>query len=305
MFEFLFPLVFILAIIALVIRRYSGSNSDVKRDEDRDEQAAPVVGQAAPAVGRPRRGLAELRRRTAQNEENGGDALLGEGQADAGPAGHRHMTKTSAKRIKKLEAKEAERKEREAHNESVNQKKVEYEEKQKKKEEERSEEKRKQEEMENLLREEREKKEQAEYEKWKSSMSISAEGSGAAEVEAESQGLLREFINYIKAHKVVVLEELASAFKLKVQDVINRIEALELGGQISGVIDDRGKFIYVTHEEMLAVAKYIEKVGRVSVPTLAKASDTLIDLNSKFSEPVVDLVAVDESDDPPEVKKEQ
>ena len=38
-----------------------------------------------------------------------------------------------------------------------------------------------------------------------------------AEVATESQGMLEEFVGYIKSHKVVVLEDLAAHFSLKTE----------------------------------------------------------------------------------------
>ena len=46
----------------------------------------------------------------------------------------------------------------------------------------------------------------------------------------------------------------------------------------SGVIDDRGKFIYISREELEAVAKYIKQQGRVSITDLAASSNKLIKL---------------------------
>ena len=45
-----------------------------------------------------------------------------------------------------------------------------------------------------------------------------------------------------------------------------------------GVIDDRGKFIYISREELEAVAKYIKQQGRVSITDLAASSNKLIKL---------------------------
>lgn len=47
----------------------------------------------------------------------------------------------------------------------------------------------------------------------------------------------------------------------------------------AGVIDDRGKFIFITPEEMNAVAQFIKQRGRVSLSELVQASNTLINLN--------------------------
>lgn len=44
----------------------------------------------------------------------------------------------------------------------------------------------------------------------------------------------------------------------------------------TGVIDDRGKFIYITPEELVAVANFIRQRGRVSIAELAQASNSLI-----------------------------
>ncbi|KAK3279010.1 hypothetical protein CYMTET_13091 [Cymbomonas tetramitiformis] len=112
----------------------------------------------------------------------------------------------------------------------------------------------------------------------------------------ESQGLLSEFVDYIKNRKMVVLEELAAEFGLRTQDVINRIHSLESAGRLSGVMDDRGKFIYVSEEEMKNVAAYISDRGRVSIAELARKSNELIDLTApemvKLSDE--DLKAMDE-----------
>jgi DDRGK domain-containing protein 1 len=51
--------------------------------------------------------------------------------------------------------------------------------------------------------------------------------------------------------------------------------------RLSGVMDDRGKFIYISTEEMKAVAEYIRKEGRVSISHLANSSNQFIDMEPK------------------------
>lgn len=46
-------------------------------------------------------------------------------------------------------------------------------------------------------------------------------------------------------------------------------------------MDDRGKFIYISIEEMKAVADYIRREGRVSISHLASRSNQFIDLETK------------------------
>lgn len=47
--------------------------------------------------------------------------------------------------------------------------------------------------------------------------------------------------------------------------------------------DDRGKFIYISPEELQAVAKFIKQRGRVTISELAESSNTLINLHTDKS----------------------
>lgn len=46
-------------------------------------------------------------------------------------------------------------------------------------------------------------------------------------------------------------------------------------------MDDRGKYIYISKEEMQAVADFIKRQGRVSISHLASKSNQFIDLEPK------------------------
>lgn len=54
-------------------------------------------------------------------------------------------------------------------------------------------------------------------------------------------------------------------------------------GTLSGIIDDRGKFIYITMEELQSVAKFMKQRGRVSIQELAESSNRLITLTPTIS----------------------
>ncbi|XP_059242570.1 DDRGK domain-containing protein 1 [Mustela nigripes] len=133
-----------------------------------------------------------------------------------------------------------------------------------------------QEEEERKAREEQAQREHEEYLKLKESFVVEEEGVGETMTEEQSHSFLTEFINYIKQSKVVLLEDLASQVGLRTQDTINRIQDLLAEGTLTGVIDDRGKFIYITPEELAAVANFIRQRGRVSITELAQASNSLI-----------------------------
>jgi len=74
------------------------------------------------------------------------------------------------------------------------------------------------------------------------------------------------------------LEDLANHFKMKTQQAIDRITDLQKNNTITGVIDDRGKFIYISENELNAVAKFIRQRGRISMTELAESSNSLINL---------------------------
>lgn len=184
------------------------------------------------------------------------------------------------KKLQKLQDKAEKKKQREAEQQEreENKKKREaLDEKERLEREKEKEEERLKEEEENRKREEKERKEHEEYLKLKEAFSVEDEGCDAAEDEDEENMLLR-FINYIKETKVVKLEDLAAHFKLKTQEAIDRVTTLLADGLLTGVIDDRGKFIYISREELEAVAKYIKQQGRVSITDLAASSNKLIKL---------------------------
>ncbi|SPP88473.1 DDRGK domain-containing protein 1 [Drosophila guanche] len=188
--------------------------------------------------------------------------------------------KIGAKKRAKMEAKEQKRLHREQELVDREQRKVKEakEEAERKQQEDIQEEaERRRAEAERLAREERERKEHEEYLKMKAAFSVEEEGFEEGDAD-DQDNLLADFIQYIKDNKVVLLEDLAVAFKLKTQQAIERIQDLQANGTITGVIDDRGKFIYVSEAELAAVAKFIKQRGRVSIAELAESSNNLINL---------------------------
>lgn len=58
--------------------------------------------------------------------------------------------------------------------------------------------------------------------------------------------------------------------------MIDRVRTLQEEGVLTGVMDDRGKFIYITQEEYEAVAKFIKQRGRVSIAELSESINQVI-----------------------------
>ncbi|XP_022288372.2 DDRGK domain-containing protein 1-like [Crassostrea virginica] len=195
--------------------------------------------------------------------------------------------KIGKKKMLKLQAKEEKRQQRLAEEEERKEKKEREAllEKQRKKEEEmlKAEEAARAE-QEKLRKEEEERREEEEYLKLKEAFSVEEEGEEDIGPDLTSQSLLQEFIDYIKEMKVIMLEDLAAHFKIKTQDAVDRIKDLQTEGHLTGVMDDRGKFIYITVEELESVAKFMKQHGRVSISDLAESSNRLINLNPDNAE---------------------
>ncbi|XP_039615000.1 DDRGK domain-containing protein 1 isoform X2 [Polypterus senegalus] len=259
-------------------------------EQDDGQHEQEVVARAHPreaaprGAGVPRRRrnlgnvIAQRRAQREQQEGNEGDESHDEGEVGAEFSGH---PKIGAKKQRKLEEKQARRAQREAELEEREERKRADEKKEEerriKEEKERVEEQRR-EEDERKAKEEVERKEYEEYLKLRDQFSVEEEGMVEAMTEEQSLNLLQEFVDYIKGNKVVLLEDLASHFGLRTQDAIARLQDLIVNGTLTGVIDDRGKFIYITQKEMCAIAEYIKKRGRVSIAELAQASNSLINL---------------------------
>ncbi|XP_078534837.1 DDRGK domain-containing protein 1 [Lissotriton helveticus] len=281
------PVLYVIAalVLAALLFFVTRSRGQGQADEpERPQNAAAPVARPRPQVeergeGMPRRRNMNrvIARRRAQQVEEDDEELEEKDDATETQA----SGKIGAKKQKKLEEKQARKAQREAEEaEREERKKLEskrQEERRKEEEQERLEEA-KQEEDEQRAREEAAQREHEEYLKLKEGFVVEEEGLDEGPTEEESRSFLTEFINYIKNTKVVLLEDLGSHFGLRAQDAINRIQDLLADGTLTGVIDDRGKFIYITPEELTAVAQFIRQRGRVSITELAQASNSLINL---------------------------
>ncbi|KAA0717441.1 DDRGK domain-containing protein 1 [Triplophysa tibetana] len=249
----------------------------------------PAVDERAAGMPRRRRNLhsrATAQQRIQQNtpDDEVDPVEADEIEEDGHPSEERPQAagKVGAKKQRKLEDKQARKAQREAEIEEREERKKMQElrdqERQKEDENERLQEQKQDEE---LLRakEEQERREEEEYQRLKEAFVIEEQGESEELTEQESRNLLQEFIDYIKRSKVVLLEDLASHFGMRTQDAIARLQDLMAQGTLTGVIDDRGKFIFITPEELNAVADFIRQRGRVSITELARASNTLINLN--------------------------
>ncbi|XP_045689632.1 DDRGK domain-containing protein 1 [Phyllostomus hastatus] len=296
------PVVYLVAAALLVgliffLTRRRGQAAAASGEPLHNEEAAGRAAQPRPlepedqrAGGRPRRrrdlGSRLQAQRQAQRlarsevDENEEEVIIPAHEEESEKPAETHLSgKIGTKKLRKLEEKQARKAQREAEEaEREERKRLESQrEAEWKKEEERLRlEEEQKEEEERKAREDQAQREHEEYLKLKEAFVVEEEGVGETMTEEQSHSFLTEFVNYIKQSKVVLLEDLASQVGLRTQDAINRIQDLLAEGTLTGVIDDRGKFIYITPEELAAVANFIRQRGRVSITELAQASNSLI-----------------------------
>ncbi|KAL0306409.1 UNVERIFIED_CONTAM: COBRA-like protein 10 [Sesamum radiatum] len=276
------PLVMMVVVFSLIPlyfwRRRLDSRVHQHEEEHQNIQGERVV-RATNARRMRRRPAASSAASTSSAAADVEETLDGSDEEEA--ADGYYAAKASKKKERRRQEREAQRQADEAARDSRKTKQDRYEEMRRRKDEEREAQERKLEEEAKARKAKEEEAAALEVEKWKGEFSIDAEGTTENEVQDGSQGLLFDFVEYIKKHKCVPLEDIATEFKLRTQDCINRITSLESMGRLSGVMDDRGKYIYISLEEMKAVADYIKREGRVSISHLASKSNQFIDLEPK------------------------
>lgn len=259
------------------------SDDEAGEEEEEEEEARPQQ-----RGGGGRGGLARM-----QARRRGKPAAVVEESSDEEEDAGRHNEsadediaddtvrpdkKIGAKKLAKLQRKEEAKQIRQAEEERRAQRKAREEqdeaERLKRKQDEKEQE-RLEREDEERRKKEREERELEEFNKWKGSIEVEAEGSAKAELE-EKKAKLVHFADHVKREKVVLLEDLAITFSLQTQEVIDELTKAEDERRLTGVIDERGKYIYISPEEMDSVAKFIKYRGRVSIRDIAAESNKLI-----------------------------
>ena len=126
--------------------------------------------------------------------------------------------------------------------------------------------------------EEKERKEQEEYDKWKDFLTLEDTGNKLDE-EKDEENLLEQFINFVKLRKTVNIEDLSMRFDLPNKACIERLNHLVEGGFLKGVVDDRGKFLYIEDQEIEELIKSINSKGHFNRGELIDRFSEIIRLN--------------------------
>lgn len=286
---------FMVGIVVVAILLISIFCKDKKEKKDEGAGARRNIAERQPADNAPRGARQRVRPRGRRMNIRGDESeegseeeedMFGNTGKEGGKIGAKKQKKLQEKAEKKAArlAEEQEREEKKKRDAMLEKQRQKEEAVQKAQEEEEAR-------QEKLRKEEEEKREHEEYLKLKEAFSVEEEGEEELAPDLSSQSLLQEFIDYIKEMKVIMLEDLASHFKIKTQDAIQRINELQEDGRLTGVVDDRGKFIYITMDELESVAKYIKQHGRVSITELAESSNRLINLNPDNSATQIKLMS--------------
>lgn len=279
LFVLILSMLLVVGLIPLYLwkRRQDRSQDEPQQEEERQVPRGETVVRATGTRRmrrRPAAGASSSRNVEATVEDAGAES-------DDEVAGGAYHEDKASKKEKKRQEREAQRQAEEAARDSRLTKQDRYAEIRRRKEEEREAKERMLEEEAKARQAKEEETAALEFDKWKGEFSVDAEGSTGNDLQDGNQDLLSDFVEYIKKHKCLPLEDLAAEFKLRTQECINRITSLESMGRLSGVMDDRGKYIYISQEEMRAVADYIKRQGRVSISHLASKSNQFIDLEPK------------------------
>lgn len=162
-----------------------------------------------------------------------------------------------------------------------------------KREEERKRKEEEEEEKARALEEERRRQEEEEYKKWENLISVESEGVGVKEALLNDEARVRELLERLKREKVCVVDELACELDVTgevghvrvghVQELVQALETLEAEGRVMVVVDDRGKVMCISEQEAEAVARMVEREGRISLAKLTAMCDSMIDLKGKWS----------------------
>ncbi|KAH8518429.1 hypothetical protein H0E87_000326 [Populus deltoides] len=215
LFVLILSMLLVVGLIPLYLwkRRQDRSQVEPQQQEERQVPRGETVVRATGTRRmrrRPAAGASSSRNVEATVEDAGAES------DDEVVGGAYHEDKAS-KKEKKRQEREAQRQAEEASRDSRLTKQDRYAEIRRRKEEEREAKERMLEEEAKARQAKEEETAALEFDKWKGEFSVDAEGSTGNDLQDGNQDLLSDFVEYIKKHKCLPLEDLAAEFKLRTQ----------------------------------------------------------------------------------------
>ena len=79
----------------------------------------------------------------------------------------------------------------------------------------------------------------------------------------KEQELENTLLHYLTTRKLTLLEDASHKFSLTTKDLVEKIKKLEQQDRVSGVFDERGKYLFIEKKEWDSVRNYISAKGRL------------------------------------------
>ena len=125
-----------------------------------------------------------------------------------------------------------------------------------------------------------------EFDEWKNTFSVSDSGeqNNRNNSDDNATDLLSQMIKYIQKKKIAPIDQIASKFNMRTADALSRIQALHAEGILTGIFDERGRYIYVSKQEMLEIREKIKLKGRINVEQLVKICNQIITIDDNVDD---------------------
>lgn len=117
----------------------------------------------------------------------------------------------------------------------------------------------------------------AEFASWRDAIRVEASGE---QVDGAATATSSSLLHMIKQRGCVRLETLAAEMALRTADVLARVQELQRSGKLSGVLDDRGRFIHVGEDTLVRLKEWIVARGAFTKAELAREVSRLLTLAS-------------------------
>jgi hypothetical protein len=80
---------------------------------------------------------------------------------------------------------------------------------------------------------------------------------------------VQEWIDEMKDTRNFLMTEMATSFKLPEEKVVQRIQELIKEGRVAGVMEDKGRFLFIAEDELHSIAESLIERGSLSITDVA------------------------------------
>ena len=247
-------------------------DDDENEHDDEGEEEDNVDEENVEQANNGRQGLRQRKNRRKRLEDKEDETEQQQQQQDF------HHVRKGTKYEAKMRRKEERRAANKALAEQREEQRLRDEEKEREEEERRKKEREEEKKLQQAIEErkrEKERQEMEEYQQWRKLMMLEEAGDAYLDMKAFEERT-DDLLKYVIERKSVSIQELAAEFGVKPADVVEKLQALEKSGRLTGVFDERGSYVYITSEEFAAVAKLISDRGRLTLKDITQLANTVI-----------------------------